>query len=78
MVNNEITKVSETTEFRNSPCSHVPCMPMIRKAEKQKRRLLLSDVNWSNWEKSIKNSKCPFFEARFAAQFDKQIRNNGK
>ncbi|KRZ10960.1 hypothetical protein T11_7884 [Trichinella zimbabwensis] len=29
MVNNEITKASETTEFRNSPCSHVPCMPVV-------------------------------------------------
>ncbi|XP_003372558.1 hypothetical protein Tsp_10315 [Trichinella spiralis] len=28
LVNNEITKASKTTEFRNSPSSHVPRMPM--------------------------------------------------
>ncbi|KRX82907.1 hypothetical protein T06_1056 [Trichinella sp. T6] len=28
LVNNEITKASKATEFRNSPSSHVPCMPM--------------------------------------------------
>ncbi|KRX13209.1 hypothetical protein T07_12827 [Trichinella nelsoni] len=28
LMNNEITEASKTTEFRNSPSSHVPRMPM--------------------------------------------------